>query len=52
MVDNLTVATWNVAAINNNPFEYWISYPDLSYNEFMQDIEKFLADARMDVDVK
>ncbi|KAK1740551.1 hypothetical protein QTG54_008646 [Skeletonema marinoi] len=22
----LTVSTWNVAAINNNPFEYWITY--------------------------
>ena len=20
--------TWNVAAVNNNPFEYWISHPD------------------------
>ena len=26
----LRVATWNIAAINNNPFEYWISHPDPS----------------------
>ena len=25
---HLTVSTWNIAAINNNPFEYWITYPD------------------------
>ena len=24
----LKVATWNMAAINNNPFEYWISHED------------------------
>ena len=24
----LTVATWNIAAINNNPFEYWIHSED------------------------
>ena len=24
----LTVCTWNVAAINNNPFEYWITYDE------------------------
>ena len=46
-----TTATWNVAAINNNPFEYWVSYHDSSYNDFMQDIEKFLADTQRDVDV-
>ena len=24
----LNIATWNIAAINNNPFEYWITYDD------------------------
>ena len=24
----LNVLTWNIAAINNNPFEYWITYSD------------------------
>ena len=23
---DLTAATWNMAAVNNNPFEYWITY--------------------------
>jgi hypothetical protein len=43
------IATWNIAAINNNPFEYWVSYPDSSYNEFMQDVEQLLADSNFDV---
>lgn len=39
----LQVSTWNIAAINNNPFEYWITYdenPD--YEKIMSDIETFL----------
>lgn len=32
----LRVATWNVAAINNNPFEYWITHDDANYNALMQ----------------
>ena len=28
----LRVATWNIAAINNNPFEYWITHDDADYN--------------------
>ena len=39
----LRVATWNIAAINNNPFEYWITTkenPD--YEKLMINIENFL----------
>ena len=39
----LTVTTWNIAAINNNPFEYWITMkenPD--YESLMINIENFL----------
>lgn len=25
---SLSIATWNIAAINNNPFEYWITYDE------------------------
>eukprot|EP00529_Nitzschia_sp_RCC80_P015217 CAMPEP_0113481874 /NCGR_PEP_ID=MMETSP0014_2-20120614/22631_1 /TAXON_ID=2857 /ORGANISM="Nitzschia sp." /LENGTH=701 /DNA_ID=CAMNT_0000375379 /DNA_START=94 /DNA_END=2199 /DNA_ORIENTATION=+ /assembly_acc=CAM_ASM_000159 len=50
----LAVTTWNIAAINNNPFEYWITYrenPD--YEQLMIDIEKFLEEpADKDVAVK
>lgn len=38
----LRVATWNVAAINNNPFEYWITHDDPKYNQMMQDVQAFL----------
>ncbi len=37
----LQVTTWNVAAINNNPFEYWITYND-EYEKLMIQIEQFI----------
>jgi hypothetical protein len=47
----LTIATWNIAAINNNPFEYWVTIPDNpAYEELMINVEKFL-DAPGDKDV-
>ena len=38
----LRIATWNIAAINNNPFEYWITHDDVQYNRMMQDVQQFL----------
>mmetsp|Transcript_18736 Transcript_18736/g.30744 ORF Transcript_18736/g.30744 Transcript_18736/m.30744 type:complete len:518 (-) Transcript_18736:1076-2629(-) len=39
----LQVSTWNVAAINNNPFEYWITYDENpAYETIMTNIEAFL----------
>lgn len=39
----LQIATWNIAAINNNPFEYWITYKENpTYEELMVNIEDFL----------
>ncbi|CAE7293825.1 unnamed protein product [Symbiodinium natans] len=35
-------ATWNVAAVNNNPFEYWLSHSDAAYNELMGQVERFI----------
>jgi len=34
-------ATWNIAAVNNNPFEYWITHKDVSYAQLMGDVETF-----------
>lgn len=40
---NLQVSTWNIAAINNNPFEYWITYDENeNYEKIMTAIEAFL----------
>jgi hypothetical protein len=40
---SLTLATWNIAAINNNPFEYWITYDENpEYERIMTKIEEFL----------
>ena len=38
----LRVATWNVAAVNNNPFEYFITHHDPAYNKLMADVEAFI----------
>lgn len=41
----LSVATWNIAAINNNPFEYWITYKENpAYEELMVKVEQFLEE--------
>lgn len=50
----LTVTTWNIAAINNNPFEYWITYKENpAYEQLMINIEKFLEEpGEKDVPVK
>lgn len=41
---HLKVVTWNVAAVNNNPFEYWITHPNPDYKTLMEDVEKFIID--------
>jgi hypothetical protein len=39
----LQISTWNIAAINNNPFEYWITIKDNpEYESLMEGVEKFL----------
>ena len=35
----LKTVTWNIAAINNNPFEYWNTYPDPEYAKLMNGVE-------------
>ncbi len=39
---DLAVTTWNIAAINNNPFEYWITHEDQAYNDLMEDVQNFI----------
>ena len=31
--EDVSAVTWNMAAINNNPFEYWITNDDPNYGE-------------------
>eukprot|EP00940_MAST-03C_sp_MAST-3C-sp2_P000036 g36.t1 len=38
----LSVLTWNIAAINNNPFEYWISYENLEYEKLMMSVQNLI----------
>ena len=50
--NELRVVTWNVAAVNNNPFEYWVTHDDAAYNRLMDDVQRFISDpAERDVEV-
>jgi|MDSY01.1.fsa_nt_gb hypothetical protein len=41
----LYAITWNMAAINNNPFEYWITNDgDPTYGKLMEDVSTFIND--------
>ena len=41
-MDVCSVVTWNIAAINNNPFEYWITHPDPEYNALMRAVQELI----------
>ena len=43
--------TWNMAAINNNPFEYWITTDDVEYNNLMKAVSDFIQTPSADKDV-
>ena len=40
--DTLSCVTWNIAAVNNNPFEYWMTHPDVDYGKLMEDVQNFI----------
>lgn len=48
----VSALTWNVAAVNNNPFEYWIHFEDRGYTELMQGVEEFLDNPAPEQDVE
>ena len=50
---SVRATTWNVAAVNNNPFEYWITHPDAEYAALMGAVEAFIdAPAERDLPVR
>ena len=36
--------TWNIAAVYNNPFEYWITQDDAIYDSIMKNVSSFIDD--------
>ena len=47
-----SIATWNIAAINNNPFEYWITYKENpNYEKLMVDVENFISNPTIETDI-
>ena len=49
---DVCVSSWNIAAINNNPFEFWISYSDSTYDDMMQAVETFISDQQNDLTIQ
>eukprot|EP00938_MAST-03A_sp_MAST-3A-sp1_P003867 g3867.t1 len=50
--DSVYAVTWNVAAINNNPFEYWIRYDkDPRYNKMMIEIQDMIDRPSLSADL-
>eukprot|EP00927_Polykrikos_kofoidii_P072379 TRINITY_DN684_c2_g2_i1.p1 TRINITY_DN684_c2_g2~~TRINITY_DN684_c2_g2_i1.p1 ORF type:complete len:621 (-),score=92.25 TRINITY_DN684_c2_g2_i1:98-1717(-) len=41
---SLNALTWNTSAVNNNPFEYWLTYRNEHYVKLMMGVECFLDD--------
>ena len=51
--DTINAATWNIAAINNNPFEYWITWDNDKYVKLMEGVSEVMKNpAERDVSVK
>ena len=42
--DELEVVTWNIAAPNNNPFEYWATHESEEYIQLMSAVQECLDD--------
>ena len=49
--DLVRAASWNVAAVNNNPFEYWVTSTDPNYNVVMEGVQNFVSDPGRDFQV-
>eukprot|EP00485_Elphidium_margaritaceum_P007407 CAMPEP_0202688346 /NCGR_PEP_ID=MMETSP1385-20130828/3875_1 /ASSEMBLY_ACC=CAM_ASM_000861 /TAXON_ID=933848 /ORGANISM="Elphidium margaritaceum" /LENGTH=577 /DNA_ID=CAMNT_0049343297 /DNA_START=18 /DNA_END=1751 /DNA_ORIENTATION=+ len=39
----LSVMTWNIAGINNNPWEYYVMLDDPNYKSLMSNVEEFMT---------
>jgi len=49
----MNILNWNIAAVNNNPFEYWITHSEPAYNGLMEGVQGFLdAPGELDVPIK
>ena len=48
---SIHAASWNISAVNNNPFEYWTSNPDPKYDSLMSAVQQFIENAEQDVEI-
>ena len=45
----ITAASWNVSAVNTNPFEYWVTHSDPAYNELMTGVQDLMDSPEKDI---
>ncbi len=48
----LQSTSWNIAAVNNNPFEYWITNQDPAYNALIKGAQKFIESPLIDFPIR
>ena len=47
----LMAASWNVSAVNTNPFEYWVTHSDPAYNMLMISVQSFIDNPKVDIPI-
>lgn len=47
----LIAASWNVSAVNTNPFEYWVTHSDPAYNALMTNVQNFIDNPEKDLPI-
>ena len=47
----ITAASWNVSAVNTNPFEYWVTHSDPAYNELMKGVQGLIDNPERDIKI-
>ena len=47
----IRAASWNVSAVNTNPFEYWVTHADPDYNMLMTAVQNFIDNPEQDIAV-
>ena len=47
----ITAASWNVSAVNTNPFEYWVTHTDPAYNALMTGVQALIDSRDRDVPI-
>ena len=45
------IASWNLSAVNSNPFEYWVTHQDPNYNSLMMGVQNQIEAKERDLQI-